>query len=71
MHRENQATRKRASSHALILPDGSRAPFPVDDFSRSCLLKGLDPLGYLLEHREAIEAYESGHEPPYDTRTAV
>jgi len=35
-------------------------PFPVDPFSRRCLLEGVDELGYLLSLQPEIEAYEAG-----------
>jgi 3-isopropylmalate/(R)-2-methylmalate dehydratase small subunit len=34
------------------------ARFPIDPFAKMCLLKGVDELGYLLEHLPRIEAYE-------------
>src|SRR5512140_1309385 len=33
----------------LVLPDGQAVGFPIDSFSRTCLLKGTDELGYLLD----------------------
>lgn len=44
----------------LVLPDGERAPFPIDPFSRDCLLNGVDELGYLLGTKEYIQQYEDG-----------
>lgn len=46
-------------SQALILPDGLRIIFPIDPFSKKCLLEGIDELGYLLRLSEHISAYES------------
>jgi 3-isopropylmalate/(R)-2-methylmalate dehydratase small subunit len=43
----------------LILPDGRRIAFPIDGFSRYCLLNGLDQMGFLLESKDAIEAFEA------------
>ncbi len=54
-------------SQTLRLPDGSSVSFPLDAFSKHCLLKGLDQLGYLLEHLPRIEAYEATHPPRFDT----
>ena len=45
----------------LTLADGTRAPFPVDPFARSCLLQGVDELGYLLNFEPQIRAYEAAH----------
>jgi len=42
----------------VILPDKREIGFPIDAFSRECLMKGIDELGYLLEHEEQIAAYE-------------
>ena len=41
--------------------DGKRVTFPIDRFSRYCLMNGIDQLGYLLEQRDAIERYERAH----------
>jgi 3-isopropylmalate/(R)-2-methylmalate dehydratase small subunit len=43
----------------LILPDGRTLQFPIDGFSKTCLLEGIDQLGYLLKHEDQISAYES------------
>jgi 3-isopropylmalate/(R)-2-methylmalate dehydratase small subunit len=34
-------------------------PFPIDSFSKQCLLDGVDQLGYLLQKTDAIAAYEA------------
>jgi 3-isopropylmalate/(R)-2-methylmalate dehydratase small subunit len=46
----------------LRLPDG-QVPFAIDPFSRECLLKGVDEIGYVLGQQEAIARYESVREP--------
>ncbi len=33
--------------------------FEIDRFARYCLLNGIDQLGYLMQHGEAIDAYEA------------
>jgi 3-isopropylmalate/(R)-2-methylmalate dehydratase small subunit len=38
--------------------NGKRVTFPIDRFSRYCLLNGTDQLGYLLEQDAAISRYE-------------
>jgi len=43
----------------LQLPDGRTVSFPIDGFSKYCLLNGVDQLGYLLEQSDAITRYES------------
>jgi 3-isopropylmalate/(R)-2-methylmalate dehydratase small subunit len=45
----------------LTLPDGSSIEFPIDDFSKNCLLEGVDQLGYLLKHQDAVVNYEKDH----------
>ena len=42
----------------LELPDGRKAAFPIDGFARYCLMNGIDQLGFLMEHSDAITAYE-------------
>jgi 3-isopropylmalate/(R)-2-methylmalate dehydratase small subunit len=45
-------------AQTLTLPDGSAVKFPLDSFSRYCLLNGVDELGFLLEQEGAIAAFE-------------
>jgi 3-isopropylmalate/(R)-2-methylmalate dehydratase small subunit len=45
----------------LKLPDGVSVKFPLEGFSRYCLLNGVDELGYLLSRAELISAYEQQH----------
>jgi 3-isopropylmalate/(R)-2-methylmalate dehydratase small subunit len=42
----------------LLLPDNAIIQFPIDAFSKSCLLNGTDELGYLLGMEAQISAYE-------------
>ena len=58
---ENQAAEVTVDleSQTLILPDGMRINFPIDPFSKKCLLEGIDELGYLLRLSGTISAYES------------
>ena len=46
------------TTQSLTLPDGSTASFPIDPFSKTCLMEGVDQLGYLLKHEVQIAAYE-------------
>jgi 3-isopropylmalate/(R)-2-methylmalate dehydratase small subunit len=48
-------------SQTLRLPDGRQVNFPLDGFSKTCLLEGIDQLGYLLKHEARIAAYEQAH----------
>lgn len=45
-------------SQTLTLPDGRQVNFPIDSFSKTCLLEGVDQLGYLMKHMGEIEGYE-------------
>jgi 3-isopropylmalate/(R)-2-methylmalate dehydratase small subunit len=36
-------------------------PFELDDFTRECLLEGLDEIGLTLRHEREIAAYEAAH----------
>ena len=45
-------------AQTLRLPDGRAASFPIDGFSRTCLLEGVDELGYLLTFADRIADFE-------------
>jgi 3-isopropylmalate/(R)-2-methylmalate dehydratase small subunit len=45
-------------SATLTLPTGDWVNFPIEAFSRYCLLNGVDELGFLLERMGDIKAYE-------------
>jgi 3-isopropylmalate/(R)-2-methylmalate dehydratase small subunit len=45
-------------AQTVTLPDGSEAAFPIDEFSKTCMLAGVDQLGYLLQQKPRIAAYE-------------
>ncbi len=49
------------ASQTLTLPDGRSVTFPIDHFSKTCLLEGLDQLGYLLKQSNHVAAYEAAH----------
>ncbi|ROU04632.1 3-isopropylmalate dehydratase small subunit [Lysobacter enzymogenes] len=42
----------------LHLPDGRSVQFPLDAFAQTCLIEGVDQLGYLLRQLDAIHVYE-------------
>jgi 3-isopropylmalate/(R)-2-methylmalate dehydratase small subunit len=42
----------------LSYPGGSDIAFPIDGFSRKCLLNGVDELGYLLGFQDRIAEFE-------------
>jgi 3-isopropylmalate/(R)-2-methylmalate dehydratase small subunit len=45
----------------LTLPDGRAVEFPIDPFSKYCLLNGVDQLGFLLNQEDAIVEFERAH----------
>jgi 3-isopropylmalate/(R)-2-methylmalate dehydratase small subunit len=45
----------------LTLPDGTAVKFPIQAFSRYCLLNGVDEMGFLLDRRADIETFERTH----------
>jgi len=49
------------ADQTVNLPNGKKASFPIDPFSKTCLLKGLDELGYLLSFEKQIAEYEVAH----------
>ena len=51
------------AAQSLQLPDGGRIGFAIDAFSKSCLLEGVDSLGYLLQRQPQIAAFEAAHAP--------
>jgi 3-isopropylmalate/(R)-2-methylmalate dehydratase small subunit len=57
-------------SQQLELPDGSSYTFPIDPFSKICLVDGVDQLGYLLKHAERIDKYEQANQYPGFIRRA-
>ncbi|HXE11678.1 MAG TPA: 3-isopropylmalate dehydratase small subunit [Bryobacteraceae bacterium] len=46
-------------AQTLTLPGGSKVTFPIEQFSKDCLLQGVDELGYILQQEPAIAAYEA------------
>ena len=55
------------ASQSLILPDGRAIEFPIDAFSKHCLLEGIDELGYILQQEPAIAAFEASHPAAINT----
>jgi 3-isopropylmalate/(R)-2-methylmalate dehydratase small subunit len=56
------------ASQKLTLPDGRAVEFPVDIFSKTCMLEGVDELGYMLKQNAAINAYEAQRFSTLNTR---
>jgi|SRR5262245_9489691 len=45
-------------AQTLSIEGGPTVAFPIDSFSKACILEGLDEVGYILKHEAAISAYE-------------
>jgi 3-isopropylmalate/(R)-2-methylmalate dehydratase small subunit len=54
-------------SQTLTTPGGRKVEFPIDAFSKHCLVEGVDELGYILQHEAQIAAYEAGRVGSIDT----
>jgi 3-isopropylmalate/(R)-2-methylmalate dehydratase small subunit len=46
-------------NQTLTTPSGRTVQFPVDGFSKHCLVEGVDELGYILQRDSAIAAFEA------------
>jgi 3-isopropylmalate/(R)-2-methylmalate dehydratase small subunit len=38
---------------------GGVSPFPIDGFAKTCLLNGVDEMGYIMGYSDAIDEYET------------
>ena len=47
------------ATQTLLLPDGRKVTFPIDAFAKTCLLNGVDELGYILGFEKDIAAFEN------------
>ena len=56
------------ASQTLTLESGKAVEFAIDAFSKTCLLEGVDELGFVLKHEDLIRAYEAANPPAVDTR---
>ena len=50
------------ASTKLLTPNGNEVTFPMDQFTKQCLLQGVDELGYLLQYEDAITGFERKRE---------
>jgi len=46
-------------AQTLTTPSGRQVEFPVDSFSKHCLVEGVDELGYILSQEADIAAFEA------------
>ena len=59
------------AAQKLTLPDGRAVEFPVDAFSKQCLLDGVDEMGYILRQDPSIAAFEARREGSINTLAAT
>ncbi len=64
---ENATVTIDLASQTLTLPNGRAVEFPIDAFSKHCLLNGIDELGYIQQQDAAIAAYEARRIAPVRT----
>jgi len=55
------------ASQTLTLPTGRQVKFDVDEFSKHCLLNGVDELGYIQQNEAAITSFEASHKAAINT----
>jgi 3-isopropylmalate/(R)-2-methylmalate dehydratase small subunit len=48
-------------NQTLSIDSGPTVKFPIDSFSKTCILENLDEIGYVLKHDATIAAFESAH----------
>jgi len=63
----NATVKVDLAAQTLTLPSGRAVEFPVDGFSKHCLLEGIDELGYILHQSPAIASFEAAHPAPINT----
>lgn len=71
--KENENYRLTVDLEKLSVDDrqGFAATFAMDEFSRHCMLNGLDDIGLTLQHEAAITAYETKHPVRPEMKTFV
>ena len=61
MQRPDDELTVDVAARELHTPDGRTYAFPLDAFARTCLLEGVDELGYLLARQSEIRSHEARH----------
>jgi 3-isopropylmalate/(R)-2-methylmalate dehydratase small subunit len=65
--RDEQELTIDLESRRIKTADGHEIPFEFDEFSRHCLLNGLDDIALTLEHGDEIAAFEERAPSPVST----
>lgn len=63
----DQIVKVDLAAQTITLASGRVVEFPVDEFSKHCLLEGVDELGYILQQAPAITSYEAQRTGSIDT----
>ncbi len=61
MERPDDELSINVAARELRTPDGRVFSFPLDGFSQTCLLEGVDEMGYLLARDADISRFEERH----------
>jgi 3-isopropylmalate/(R)-2-methylmalate dehydratase small subunit len=61
---EDGAVKIDLPNQTVTTASGRVVKFEVDQFSKHCLVKGVDELGYMLDQEKDIAAYEKAHPAP-------
>jgi 3-isopropylmalate/(R)-2-methylmalate dehydratase small subunit len=56
------------ASQTVALPGGQRVGFPLDGFSKHCLMNGVDQLGFIMQQDADIAAFEATNPVALNTR---
>ncbi len=65
----NAEVRVNLEQQSVTMPDGIEIEFMIDLFSKTCLLQGVDELGYILKQEPGIAAYEASRPNTLNTLT--
>jgi 3-isopropylmalate/(R)-2-methylmalate dehydratase small subunit len=59
------------ASQTVTLPGGQQVRFPIDGFSKHCLLNGVDQLGFIMQQEEDIASFEATSAVALNTRGSL
>jgi 3-isopropylmalate/(R)-2-methylmalate dehydratase small subunit len=56
------------AAQTITLPGAGTVTFPIDAFSKTCLIEGVDEMGFLLKHEAEIADYEKDRAMSFSTK---
>ncbi len=62
LQQDKQSLNIDIKSRQIEIPGHGRREFPLDRFTSYCLINDINPLDYLLQHRDEIEVYEGAQQ---------